>query len=73
VQDAGEVAVIDAAEREIVTRLETGPEPYGATAATVRPAEGEGAGGSTAERLSVLTGSYETTYCVVDCACGHRL
>ena len=73
VQDAGEVAVIDAAEREIVTRLETGPEPYGATAATVRPAEGEGAGGSTAERLSALTGSYETTYCVVDCACGHRL
>jgi DNA-binding beta-propeller fold protein YncE len=73
VQDAGEVAVIDVAERSIVDRLDTGPEPYGATAATVRPAEGEGAGGSTAERLSVLTGSYETTYCVVDCACGHRL
>ena len=73
VQDASEVAVIDVAERSIVDRLDTGPEPYGATAATVRPAEGEGAGGSTAERLSVLTGSYETTYCVVDCACGHRL
>jgi len=73
VQSAGEVAVIDAAERSIVDRLGTGPEPYGATAATVRPAEGEGAGNSTAERLAALTGSYETTYCVVDCACGHRL
>ena len=72
-QDAGEVAVIDPTEREIVDRLDTGPEPYGATAATVRPAEGAGEGDSAAERLAALTGEYETTYCIVDCACGHRL
>jgi len=73
VQTAGEVAVIDAAEREIVTRIETGPEPYGATAAAVRPVEGAGAGDSAASRLSALTGGYETTYCIVECACGHEL
>jgi len=73
VQGADEVAVIGAAERELVTRLETGPEPYGATAATVRPAEGAGAGDSAATRLAALTGEYDTTYCIGECACGHRL
>jgi len=73
VQSADEVAVIDAAERAVVDRLEAGPEPYGATAATVRPAEGAGAGDSAAARLASLTGEYDTTYCIVECACGHRL
>jgi DNA-binding beta-propeller fold protein YncE len=73
VQTQNEVAVIDAETREITTRLDTGPEPYGATSAQLRPAEGEGAGNSLSAQLSALTGSYETTYCVSECACGHEL
>jgi DNA-binding beta-propeller fold protein YncE len=73
IQGADEVAVVDAAEREIATRLETGPEPYGATAAAVRPAEGAGEGDSATAQLSAVTGEYDTTYCLVECACGHQL
>jgi YVTN family beta-propeller protein len=73
VRTENEVAVIDAEAREITTRLDTGPEPYGITAAQLRPAEGEGAGDSLSARRSALTGSYETTYCVGECACGHEL
>jgi len=73
VQTQNEVAVIDAERREITTRLDTGPDPYGATSAQLRPAEGEGAGDSLSAQLSALTGSYETTYCVSECACGHEL
>jgi DNA-binding beta-propeller fold protein YncE len=73
VQTQNEVAVIDAETRDITTRLDTGPEPYGATSAQLRPAEGEGAGDSLSAQLSALTGSYETTYCVSECACGHEL
>jgi DNA-binding beta-propeller fold protein YncE len=73
VQTADEVAVVDHAAGEIATRIDVGPSPYGATAATVRP-DGDAAGDllATVARLGVDTGA-ETTYCVGNCACGHRL
>ena len=69
VQTTDEVAVIDSGRREIVERIEVGPDPYGATAATFRmePA------GELAGRIGRLTGEYETTYCIGECACGHEL
>lgn len=74
VQTSDEVAVIDAEHREITTTIDVGPEPYGATSARVRPAPGMG---STAEAITGevdgLTGEYETTYCIGECACGHEL
>jgi len=74
IQARDEVAVIDAADREITTRIDVGSEPYGATAAMLRPAEGSGtAVESMATRLAALTGEYETTYCIGECACGHQL
>lgn len=73
VQSAGEVAVIDSDAREITTRIEVGAEPYGATSATVRPSDDADSLGSTQARVATLTGEYETTYCVGECACGHEL
>ena len=70
VRSTDEVAVIDHESRQVETRLDVGPEPYGATAATVRPAPG---GSELPARLDGLTGEYETTYCIGDCACGHEL
>jgi YVTN family beta-propeller protein len=72
VQTSGEVAVIDGEQREIVDTIDVGPEPYGVTAATLRREPD----GGTAERLPSierLTGEYETTYCIGECACGHEL
>lgn len=46
-------------------------DPYGVTAATFRmepTGDGEIAG-----RIGRLTGEYETTYCIGECACGHEL
>jgi DNA-binding beta-propeller fold protein YncE len=71
VQTAGEVAVIDSERREVVDRIEVGPEPYGATAATFR-VERDG-GRDAAYSVDTLTGEYETTYCIGECACGHEL
>ncbi|MFC6722298.1 hypothetical protein [Halobacteriaceae bacterium SHR40] len=72
VQTSGEVAVIDSEQREIVDTIAVGPEPYGVTAATVRlETGGEAAEGLPA--LEQLTGEYETTYCIGECACGHEL
>ena len=69
VQTSGEVAVIDSERREIVDTIEVGPEPYGVTAATVRLETGR----ETAPAVAKLTGEYETTYCIGECACGHEL
>jgi YVTN family beta-propeller protein len=73
VQSAGEVAVIDSDTREITTRIDVGAEPYGATSATVRPSDAADSLGSAEARVATLTGEYETTYCVGECACGHEL
>jgi len=72
VQTANEVAVVDHAAGEVTATLAVGSEPYGATAATVRP-EGDVSIGHLA-RLKALgadAGS-GTTYCLGECACGHE-
>jgi YVTN family beta-propeller protein len=73
VRSSGEVAVVDPDSREITTTIEVGPEPYGVTGAGRRPADPSGAAASLDARLTGLTGSYETTYCIGECACGHEL
>lgn len=74
VQTANEVAVIDHAAGEVTARLAVGPRPYGATAATVRPAErGASESAEALRRLSFRHGDSGTTYCLGNCACGHRL
>ncbi len=74
VQTEDEVAVVDHAAGEVTARLSVGPRPYGATAGTVRPAERTSP--ETAEALRRLAFRYDdrgTTYCLANCACGHRL
>jgi DNA-binding beta-propeller fold protein YncE len=72
VQTAGEVAVVDHAAREVTETLDVGPEPYGATAATVRP-ESDGASGHLARLQALgLDPDSGTTYCLGECSCGHE-
>jgi YVTN family beta-propeller protein len=74
VQTADEVAVIDHAAGEVTARIPVGAEPYGATAAAVRPAPDAGA--ELLGRLAALGVDFPdagTTYCVGNCGCGHRL
>ena len=71
VQTNDEVAVIDHEDRAVTETIDVGPEPYGATAARLRP-DGEGAG----DRLTRLTAraldpDSGTSYCIGECACGH--
>ncbi|MEF8886509.1 MAG: hypothetical protein V5A30_01790 [Haloarculaceae archaeon] len=74
VQTADEVAVIDHAAGEVTARLAVGARPYGATAATVRPAEsGASESAQALRRLAFRHGDSGTTYCLGNCACGHRL
>ena len=74
VQTEDEVAVIDHAAGEVTARLAVGPRPYGATAATVRPAErGASESVEALRRLAFRHGDSGTTYCLGNCACGHRL
>jgi len=74
VQTADEVAVIDHERREVVTRISVGPSPYGATSAQVRPQSDPSASMALAmARLGISAEQPETTYCIGNCACGHRL
>lgn len=74
VRSADEVAVIDADSRQIERRIDVGSDPYGATAARVRPADPSSIGAEGLRgQLDELTGEYETTYCIGECACGHEL
>ncbi|QLH77737.1 hypothetical protein HZS55_10685 [Halosimplex rubrum] len=74
VQTNDEVAVIDADSRELVERIPVGSSPYGATAARVRP-EPDGSASLLAAMAAVGldVGEADTTYCIGNCACGHRL
>ncbi|QLH82985.1 hypothetical protein [Halosimplex pelagicum] len=74
VQTSDEVAVIDADSRELVERISVGSAPYGATAARVRP-EPDGSASLLAAMAAVGldAGEADTTYCIGNCACGHRL
>jgi DNA-binding beta-propeller fold protein YncE len=74
VQTNDEVAVIDHDRTAVVERVEVGPSPYGATSARVRPDADPASSLSLAmSRLGMGTGEAETTYCLGNCACGHRL
>lgn len=74
VQTDDEVVVIDHERTEIVERIAVGPSPYGATSAQVRPRSDPASVLSLAtSRLGIGTESAETTYCIGNCACGHRL
>jgi DNA-binding beta-propeller fold protein YncE len=74
VQTADEVAVIDHERGEITERIGVGPAPYGATAARARPEITSTSTMSVAmARLGLTAGTTETTYCIGNCACGHRL
>jgi YVTN family beta-propeller protein len=72
VRGADEVAVVDHASGEISTTISVGARPYGATAATVRPANPPTDGTPAAASLGSVLGS-GTTYCIGECACGHQL
>ena len=69
VQTSDEVAVIDHAAGEIVETIGVGSEPYGATAARIRP-QGDTSSDRLA-RLSALASDTGTSYCIGECACGH--
>jgi DNA-binding beta-propeller fold protein YncE len=74
IQTTDEVAVIDHERGELVERIGVGPSPYGATSAPVRP-RGDPAAAVTLSlaRLGLVADRTETTYCIGNCACGHRL
>ncbi len=71
VRSSDEVAVVDHATGEVETRIDVGARPYGATAARVRPDATAGLDGAQAEFVG--SRSYDTTYCIGNCACGHEL
>ncbi|WP_135536928.1 hypothetical protein [Halostella pelagica] len=72
VQTADEVAVVDHAARAVTETLDVGPDPYGATAAAVRPEVDTS--DSRLERLTALGVDPDsgTSYCIGECACGHE-
>jgi DNA-binding beta-propeller fold protein YncE len=73
VQTADDVAVIDHERASVVDRIDVGPSPYGATAASVRPRSDSASDISLAMARLGVTESAATTYCIGNCACGHRL
>jgi DNA-binding beta-propeller fold protein YncE len=74
VQSTDEVAVVDHERTEVVARIGVGPRPYGATSASVRPQSDPSAALAVAmARLGIAGEQAETTYCIGNCACGHRL
>jgi DNA-binding beta-propeller fold protein YncE len=73
VQTNDEVAVIDHERGEITGRIGVGSAPYGATAARVRPRRTPASSLSVAAARLGVTEAAETTYCIGNCACGHRL
>jgi len=74
VQTSDEVAVIDHAAGEITSQIDVGPQPYGATAATVRPdSDGTSNAAATLAGLAFAAGTSGTTYCIGNCGCDHQL
>ena len=74
VRSSDEVAVIDHGTGEVTARIDVGARPYGATAARVRPAlDGERSAMSSLAAMGVDVSPAETSYCIGECACGHRL
>ncbi|WP_435178818.1 hypothetical protein [Halorussus sp. AFM4] len=74
VQTSDEVKVIDHASGKIAETIPVGAKPYGATAGSVRPGEDVAANVlGTIAGLGVDLSEAGTTYCIGNCACGHRL
>jgi len=76
VQTADEVKVIDHAAGEVVETISVGSDPYGATAGRVRPrtdAAADALGTAATLGIDVAVEGAGTTYCIGNCACGHRL
>lgn len=74
VQTNDEVKVVDHASGEVTATIPVGSKPYGATAATVRPREDAAANLlGTLAALGVELSETGTSYCIGNCACGHRL
>ena len=74
VQTTDEVAVVDHEQRAIVDRISVGSSPYGATSALIRPRSDPAAAVTLSmARLGLSAEASETTYCIGNCACGHRL
>lgn len=73
VQTTDEVAVIEHERQTVIERIGVGPSPYGATAALVRPHADPAAAVDLAVARLGVADRPETTYCIGNCACGHRL
>lgn len=74
VQTDDSVAVVDPETEAVVDRLAVGANPYGATAARVRPASDSLASmRATLAQLGLRGEQATTTYCIGNCACGHEL
>lgn len=73
VQTDDAVAVIDDETASVVSTVDVGSGPYGATAATVRPDPGRGSDATAVALESGADGDPGTTYCIDNCACGHEL
>jgi len=74
VRSNDEVAVVNHATGAITARLDVGARPYGATAARVRPpVDGERSALTALASMGVDASPAETSYCIGECACGHRL
>jgi hypothetical protein len=74
IQTTDEVAVVDHERGEITQRIDVGSSPYGATSALVGPCSDPAAAVALAmARLGLAADRTETTYCIGNCACGHRL
>jgi YVTN family beta-propeller protein len=74
VQTRDEVAVVDHESGTVTTTIPVGARPYGATAANVRPRfETTNDLVTALATMGVSFHEAETTYCIGNCACGHRL
>lgn len=76
VQTSDEVKVLDHAAGEIVETISVGSKPYGATAGRVRPQTDTAAsmlGTMATLGIDIAAKGTGTTYCIGNCACGHKL
>jgi YVTN family beta-propeller protein len=74
VQSSDEVKVIDHERGAVTATIAVGSRPYGATAGRVRPSEAAlESAPSPRKRLKRRLSDGGTTYCIGNCACGHRL
>jgi YVTN family beta-propeller protein len=73
VQTSDELKIIDHEQRAVTATLSVGSRPYGATAGRVRPTPETLSNAAANRRLYSELAGGGTTYCIGNCACGHRL